>query len=83
MNYLETLETTGEGVVDVAATPDGAIWATVASTGPENGGSVFFPFLLRPRARIVYSYRADNATGAKRRVLPATPSREIGRVLAI
>jgi PAS domain S-box-containing protein len=41
MNYLETLENHGEGVIDVAATPDGTIWATVDGLGPRMGVRCF------------------------------------------
>jgi PAS domain S-box-containing protein len=41
MNYLEKLKNTGEGVIDVAATPDGTIWATVDGIGPRMGVRYF------------------------------------------
>ena len=37
MNYLATLKNDGEGVIDVAATADGTIWATVDGLGPQMG----------------------------------------------
>jgi len=41
MKYLETLKNTGEGVIDVAATPDGTIWATVDGIGQQMGVRYF------------------------------------------
>jgi ligand-binding sensor domain-containing protein len=41
MKYLETLQNTGEGVIDVAATPDGTIWTTVDGIGQQMGVRYF------------------------------------------
>lgn len=41
MKYLEPLENAGQGVIDVAATRDGTIWATVDGIGPQMGVRYF------------------------------------------
>jgi signal transduction histidine kinase/ligand-binding sensor domain-containing protein len=41
MKYLETMKNAGDGVIDVAATRDGTIWATVDGIGPQMGVRYF------------------------------------------